>query len=189
MRISASLLNRCWVHWGVTMTLFELQGTSLRKLIRVSEYLPKSSVVFYASLVSILLRTAPKKYCRIIRWACTNGHLGVLRVLVDHKINIASENEDALGKACEAGQRRIVDFLLEHKANVTANRNSAIRAAKSANHPDLVELLVEHKADITQADQTHELSLEEICREVFAGGLKSETEPYPRRFAINHVDH
>ena len=58
-----------------------------------------------------------------LRWASKNGHLEVVKYLVENKANIHAQNDEALRLASENGHLEVVKYLVENKANIHAQND------------------------------------------------------------------
>ena len=61
------------------------------------------------------------------RWASENGHLEVVRYLVEQGANIHANNDYAIRWASENGHLEVVRYLVEKGANIHANNDYAIQ--------------------------------------------------------------
>jgi len=88
------------------------------------------------------------KYNHILFRASENGHLEIIKYLVEHKDGITKGKNDGIRSASEYGHFEIVKYLVEHGGDVTAFDNSAISLAVSNGHLKIVKYLIEHGADV-----------------------------------------
>lgn len=96
---------------------------------------------------------------RAFLWACTHGHLNVVRMLLQltgHQFlspySIHAEQELAFRRACRRGHVEVVQELLQLKEpraiNVHARQEDAIRGACQMGHARVVEMLLERGVDV-----------------------------------------
>ena len=83
-----------------------------------------------------------------IRMASENGHLSVVEYLVEHGANVNELDSDALNMASSNGYLSVVEYLVENGADIHAENNYALRWAAGNGHLSVVEYLVKHGADI-----------------------------------------
>ena len=76
-----------------------------------------------------------------------NGHLEVVKFLVQHGADVTSQNNNPIRWASEFGHLEVVKFLVQHGADVTSQDNNPIRMASHFGHLEVVKFLVEHGAD------------------------------------------
>lgn len=79
-----------------------------------------------------------------LRWAARNGHLEVVKYLVDKGGDVQTDNNYGLRWASFYGHLEAVKYLVEKGGDVTADNNFAIR---NATHIKVVKYLVEKGAD------------------------------------------
>jgi ankyrin repeat protein len=79
--------------------------------------------------------------------AAINGHLDVVRSLVENGADIHADNDFALRYTAVNGHIDIVRFLVENGADIHANNDLALRWAAEYGHLDVVRYLVENGAD------------------------------------------
>ena len=93
-----------------------------------------------------------------LRYASENGHLDVVKYLVEFKpdgANIHAQNDDALRWASNNDHLDIVKYLVELKpdgANIHANDDDALILASKNGHLDIVKYLVGADANIHAQD-------------------------------------
>ena len=87
-----------------------------------------------------------------LRWASENGHLDVVKYLVEHGANVNGLDDQALRWASNNGKIEIVKYLVDHGANVHALYDYALRLASQNGHLDVVKYLVNHGANIHTLD-------------------------------------
>ncbi|KAJ7759531.1 ankyrin repeat-containing domain protein [Mycena metata] len=96
--------------------------------------------------------------------ASQNGHLDVVKFLIEHGADVNAENEDgctSLYLASRNGRLEVVKFLIEHGANINASDNdgyTSLSIASANGHLDVVKFLIEHGADINAKDQDGHLT-------------------------------
>ena len=77
----------------------------------------------------------------VLRKAAENGHIKMVRLLVEQGADIHSVDDYALRWASDNGHYEIVNFLIEKGANIHAQNNYAIKWATKKGHTEVVELL------------------------------------------------
>ena len=81
--------------------------------------------------------------------ACENGHLNVVKYLVENGANIHVGIERPLRSACREGHLKVVKYLVEHGANIReTNDEYALVVAAEEGHLAVVQYLVEQGAHI-----------------------------------------
>ena len=81
-------------------------------------------------------------------WASIEGHLEVVRLLLDHGADVHANYDDALSWASENGHWRVVQLLLDHGANVHAEDDDALKLSSLNGQLEVVQLLLDHGADV-----------------------------------------
>ncbi|KAK4184223.1 ankyrin repeat-containing domain protein [Podospora australis] len=88
-----------------------------------------------------------------LSFASQAGHEAVVRLLLDHKVNVDAEDfrsRGALSYASECGHEAVVQVLLDHEANIDAKHNYLGRGALSyaaiGGHRAVVRLLLNYNA-------------------------------------------
>jgi len=82
------------------------------------------------------------------QWASENGHLEVVKLLVEKGADIHADNDNALRWASKNGHLEVVEFLVEKGADIHANNDGALKWASKNGYLEVVEFLVEKGADI-----------------------------------------
>lgn len=80
--------------------------------------------------------------------AAENGHLDIVRFLVENGADIHIYDETPLKLATEAGHLNIVKYLAEHGANIHVGNNDILTIASKEEHLDIVKYLVENGVEI-----------------------------------------
>ena len=100
-------------------------------------------------------------YNYAICWACYNGHILVVKYLMENwlqLIDISAENNWAISFACINGHIEVVKYLMKnwlHLIDISVNNNFAILWACSKGHIKVVKYLMKnwsHLVDITADD-------------------------------------
>ena len=89
-----------------------------------------------------------------LRSAARNGHLDVIKYLVDHGANVNAEDDEALILASKYGHLDVVEYLVDHGANIHAQDDQALIYATRNCHVDIVKYLVDHGANVNAEDNT-----------------------------------
>jgi ankyrin repeat protein len=84
--------------------------------------------------------------------AARNGHLEVVRLLLNNYVNVHAQDDYALSWAAENGHLEVVQLLLNNGANVHAGNDSALGWAAYNGHLEVVQLLFVNGADIHAGD-------------------------------------
>lgn len=92
---------------------------------------PATSQLFYAPL----------------EMASVEGHLEIVKYLIDQGADVESSNNWSVRSACRRGHFDIVKYLVDKGADVTADDNNAIKMAVRANRLDIIKYLVAVGAD------------------------------------------
>ena len=85
-------------------------------------------------------------------WASTNGHLDVVRLLVEAGANIHASDDYALCQTAKNGHLEVVRLLIESGVNVHVRNDCALRWASANGHLEVVRVLLEHGADVHACD-------------------------------------
>ena len=113
-------------------------------------------------LVKYYLEQGAKLNKKILRLAAKNGHLDVIKYLVDgvnkgrashvflieQGADIHNDDEETLRLAAEKGRLDVVKYLVEQGADLHARDEEALRLAAENGHLDVVKYLVEQGADL-----------------------------------------
>ena len=78
---------------------------------------------------------------KALMWAVYNGHLEVVKYLVENGANINGNEYSMLIETSDNGYLDIVKYLVENGANINANNNQALRLATNRNNIDVVNYL------------------------------------------------
>jgi ankyrin repeat protein len=81
-------------------------------------------------------------------YASENGHLNVVKFLVDKGANIHTQEEKPLILACQDGYIDVVKFLVDKGANIHSRNEYAFISACYYGHLTVVKFLVDKCADI-----------------------------------------
>ena len=73
--------------------------------------------------------------------ACRNGHLSVVKFLVDNGADIHAKDNLPIQWACERGHYGIVKYLYEKGADIHVNNGAPLRSAISFGHRDVAAFL------------------------------------------------
>jgi ankyrin repeat protein len=84
--------------------------------------------------------------------ASYNGHLDVVKYLVENGAKISAQRNKALIEASDGGHLDIVKYLVERGADVSAQRNQALIHASRKGRLDIVKYLAENGADVSARD-------------------------------------
>ena len=77
-------------------------------------------------------------------WASTNGHLEIVRLLLDRGAYVQAMDDYALRWASINGHLEVVRLLLDKGADVHADDDDALRWASINGHLEVVKVLEEH---------------------------------------------
>jgi ankyrin repeat protein len=84
----------------------------------------------------------------LLRWASQNGHIEVVKLLLEKGANIHADDDFSLRIASQQGHLEVVKLLIENGANVNAQDDYSLRWASQNGHIEVVKLLLENGADI-----------------------------------------
>jgi hypothetical protein len=88
-----------------------------------------------------------------LAFACFDGHLEVVKCLIDHGANVHSNQERPLIWACDQGHLKIVKWLVENKsASSTANEEAPLRWAIINGHLPVVDYLIQRGSNLAIHD-------------------------------------
>jgi hypothetical protein len=90
--------------------------------------------------------------------ACQYGRLEVVKYLVEKGVDIHADNQWFLQSACEYGHLEVVKYLVEKGADVHAQNDWFLQSACEYGHLEVVKYLIEHGADV-HAENDHALRL------------------------------
>ncbi len=82
------------------------------------------------------------EYDKIAIAAIINGHLGIIKYLINNK-NINTFSEYLLYKAAYYGQTEIVKYLVENGADIHMDVNTALKTAASYGFIDIIKYFIE----------------------------------------------
>lgn len=83
-----------------------------------------------------------------LKTACRNGDLDLVKFLIEHGVDIQSNNNDILEAAFEGNNIDIIKFLIEKGAELQARLNTFMYIACGNNNMKLVKLLMNNGFDI-----------------------------------------
>lgn len=87
------------------------------------------------------------------RMASKNGHIEVLKYLIEHEADSHAADENALSLAAKNNQLDVVEYLLTAcAADVHANQESALQMAFEGGHLKMVQLLVKYGSKLSTED-------------------------------------
>lgn len=86
-----------------------------------------------------------------LRWAATNGHTEIVRLLLEAGADVHAQNKFALKWTAYKGHTEVVRLLLEAGADVHAGDNFALKWAARNGHTEVVELLLAAGADLERS--------------------------------------
>jgi hypothetical protein len=89
---------------------------------------------------------------KTIDYASQNGHLSVVKLLLESGANVHADDNDAIILASQNGHLDVVKLLLEYGSDVHEQNNYAIQYASQNGHLYVVKLLLESGADIHAND-------------------------------------
>ena len=86
----------------------------------------------------------------VLIWASENGHLEVVKYLVEKRgADVITNNDGAVQWASENGHLEVVKYLINHGADARSSNNYAVRNASVNGHLEVVKYLVEKcRADV-----------------------------------------
>jgi hypothetical protein len=73
-----------------------------------------------------------------------NGHLEMVKYLVEHGADIHKNDDEALSVSAGNGHLDIVKYLLEKGANLNAEENYALQSSVENGHIDIIKFLFEY---------------------------------------------
>lgn len=91
----------------------------------------------------------------LLQKASAMGFVEIVKILIQYKVDIHEQNDEALRKACKNGHIEVVKILLENGAIIDTEERGlnviedhALQLAAYYNHYEIVKLLLEKGADI-----------------------------------------
>ena len=117
----------------------------VQTIIEQSDGLPKMAISKWSSLGACV----NAKNNGALIWTSYNGHVGVVKFLVEHGADVSANDNEAIRCASFHGHFKVIKFLVEHGADVT---RLAMRYASEAGHLQVVKFLVANGADISAND-------------------------------------
>ena len=78
----------------------------------------------------------------------SEGHLSVVKYLVEKGANHRDRNDIALYWACNTSQLEAVEYLLDHDADINSGNGQCLRIARERKYEDLERLLISRGADV-----------------------------------------
>lgn len=87
-----------------------------------------------------------------LRLASKNGHISVVKFLIEKGALINSEDDESLRLAASNGHFEVVNLLISNGANIHAKHDQALRFAAANGHLEMVQLLLSNGADKTTLD-------------------------------------
>lgn len=96
---------------------------------------------------------------KILQLSITEGNLSLLKHLMEEKIDVHANDNEALRLSALGGHFQMVQYLVEEgRADVHAKNDEALRLSASEGHLEIVIFLVEKGANV-QANDDHALRL------------------------------
>ena len=83
-----------------------------------------------------------------LRQASRNGHLEIVKYLIENGANIHAENDYALRWASNEGHLEVVKYLIKKGTDVHAENDHALRWASGKGHLEIVKFLIENHETI-----------------------------------------
>jgi len=133
----------------------------VRELITLNEISEKciqdtfliSCSVNHTDIVQLLLTYANgmemEKCNRGLYIACSKGFQAMVKLLIDHGVDINGKGRGALYVACNKGYESIVQILLEHGVKITGEiGGDALYVSSMYGYTKIVELLLQHDAEV-----------------------------------------
>ncbi len=87
-----------------------------------------------------------------LKIASQNGHLNIVKFLIEKGLNVHSEKDAALRYAIRCGHYHIFDYLISKGANIHVNDDAPLRIAAMYGHYEIVKYLVQRGANIVYED-------------------------------------
>jgi ankyrin repeat protein len=97
---------------------------------------------------------------RPLRSASKHGYLEIVKYLVENGANIHAKDDEALTLASYNGRLNVVKYLIEKGANIHAKDDDALKWALQNAHLEVVKYLVEKGADIHSYDDALKWALQ-----------------------------
>ena len=95
-------------------------------------------------------------YCDLpIAIASSNGHIEIVKLLIQNNANINARNDRALELACQSGHIEIVKLLIQNGADIHNHKDVSIKVAYQNHHTEIVELLIQNGAKIEPLKTKH----------------------------------
>jgi hypothetical protein len=82
-----------------------------------------------------------------LQWASQNGHLEVVKLLIEKGANVHENNERALKWSAMNGHFEVVKLLIENGANIRINNDIVLLSASNNGHHKITKLLIENGAN------------------------------------------
>ena len=83
-----------------------------------------------------------------LKWASKNGHLDIVKYLVEIGASVHSQHDWALIEASHYGHLEVVKYLVKEGANIHSQHDRALINASGNGHLDIVKYLVKEGANI-----------------------------------------
>ena len=83
-----------------------------------------------------------------LRWSSSNGHIEIVKFLVEKGANIHADDDYALRWSSFCGHNDVVKFLIEKGANIHADDDDALKWSSGNGHIEVVKILIENGANI-----------------------------------------
>uniref|UniRef100_UPI0007E42B7F ankyrin repeat domain-containing protein n=1 Tax=Orientia tsutsugamushi TaxID=784 RepID=UPI0007E42B7F len=128
----------------------------------MNNYLQLRARLLYASARNIFSSTNKHP----LPYAAKKGYIDVVKHLIDHGINVNTQNQwnnTALHFASHSGNTDMVKLLLNNNANPNlqdVNGNTSLHFATAHRHIDIIRLLLNHEADVNLLSRFGETALE-----------------------------
>ena len=95
--------------------------------------------------------------CTPLDLACKHGHVDVMRLLIQHEVDMQADGDDApsryaLNFAVTYGRSQVVALLLQHGASDHTTDDWALRYASEVGHVDVLQVLLLHGVNVHAKD-------------------------------------
>lgn len=103
----------------------------------------------------------------VLYWSCFNGHVDLVKIILNEKNWKMDPNDPALSVACQRGYEDIATLLLAHGVNPNVGNiygRSPLMSAISFGHEKIISLLLKYGSDVNQKDLFGESPLQKASQ-------------------------
>lgn len=144
------IINRFLLHACLTGNLNLIQEMTLTD-VNTEQALIYASQNGHLEIIKHLVENGSDIHVqedKAVRMASSNGHLEVVKYLIEKGADIHARNNDALKWAAIKNHFKIVKYLIEQGADIHADNDITLKKAVFYDHKDIIRYLIDNGANI-----------------------------------------